>query len=131
MGPSTNETTEYAHHPTVEIGWSSNASLEEDQAIIGDLFAAVHDVMKAHNADRNLYMNGTLRPHDSEIVHNQRRQPMSDPVKQTDSEALDQIAGLLGLYNTDPSNNPKDELIAAVDGNVKMTGRRTDIPEGA
>lgn len=56
---------------------------------------------------------------------------MSDPVKQTDSEALDQIAGLLGLYNTDPSNNPKDELIAAVDGNVKMTGRRTDIPEGA
>jgi hypothetical protein len=49
----------------------------------------------------------------------------------TDAEALDQIAGLLGLYNTDPGNNPTDELIASIDGYVRQTGRRTDVPEGA
>jgi len=65
MGPNaTTETVEYAHRPKVEIGWSSNASREEDEAIVRDLFKAVLSVMKAHDADRNLHMYGTLRPHD-------------------------------------------------------------------
>ena len=49
----------------------------------------------------------------------------------TDAEALDQIAGLLGLYTTDPGNNPTDELIASIVGWTRNTGRVTDVPEGA
>jgi hypothetical protein len=49
----------------------------------------------------------------------------------TDAEALDQIAAALGLYNTDPGNNPVDELIATINANVKQTGRATNVPEGA
>lgn len=58
--------TEYAHHPKMEIGWSSNSDLEEDQAIVLDIFTAVNGVMVAHDADKNLYMNGTLRPESDE-----------------------------------------------------------------
>lgn len=50
---------------------------------------------------------------------------------QTDGSALDQIAGLLSLYNTDPGNNPVDELIASINANVQQTGRSTNTPEGA
>jgi len=49
----------------------------------------------------------------------------------TDAEALDQIAAFLGLYTTDPGNNPVDELIADIVGSVQQTGRATDTPEGA
>ncbi len=51
--------------------------------------------------------------------------------RMTDSDALDQIAGLLGLYHTDPSDNPVDELIASISGNVLLTGRSVSVPEGA
>ena len=34
--------------------------------------------------------------------------PMTEPNATLDAGALDQIAGLLGLYNTDPGNNPAD-----------------------
>lgn len=49
----------------------------------------------------------------------------------TDAEVLDQIAAVLGLYNTDPSNNPVDELIADINGYVTDTGRSVNTPEGA
>jgi hypothetical protein len=49
----------------------------------------------------------------------------------TDAEALDQIAAALGLYNTDPGNNPVDELLATIDYDVQQTGRSTNTPEGA
>lgn len=49
----------------------------------------------------------------------------------TDAEALDQTAGILGLYTTDPSNNPVEEVLADIIAYVQNTGRRTDIPEGA
>lgn len=55
---------------------------------------------------------------------------MTKPVF-TDAEALDQIAGILGLYNTDPSNNPVSEVLADINGYVQNTGRSTDTPEGA
>ena len=29
----------------------------------------------------------------------------------SDSEALNQIAGILGLYTTDPENNPAEEVL--------------------
>ena len=47
----------------------------------------------------------------------------------TDAEALDQIAASLGLYNTDPGNNPG--VLVDIEGYVQQTGRRTDVPEGA
>lgn len=50
---------------------------------------------------------------------------------ETDAGALDQIAGLLGLYTTDPGNNPVDELLNSIIGNVQQTGRSTNTPEGA
>lgn len=59
------------------------------------------------------------------------RTTMSNEATTTDQSALDQIAGLLGLYYTDPGNNPVDELIASIAGWVRQTGRNTDIPEGA
>lgn len=49
----------------------------------------------------------------------------------TDAEALDQIADILGLYNTDPSNNPVGEVVADIDSYVQNTGRSTNVPEGA
>lgn len=49
----------------------------------------------------------------------------------SDAEALDQIAGLLGLYTTDPENNPVSELLLSITEYVQRTGRRTDTPEGA
>jgi len=49
----------------------------------------------------------------------------------TDASALDQIAGLLGLYTTDPGNNPVDELISDIVAYVQQTGRPTNVPEGA
>jgi hypothetical protein len=50
----------------------------------------------------------------------------------TDAEALDQIAAFLGLYNTDPANNPVEErLVGYIDSYVQNTGRSTDTPEGA
>lgn len=49
----------------------------------------------------------------------------------TDAQAIDQIAGLLGLYVTDPGNNPVDELLASIEGWVQSTGRATNVPEGA
>lgn len=50
---------------------------------------------------------------------------------ETDAAALDQIAGLLGLYTTNPSNNPVEELLNSIIGNVQQTGRATNVPEGA
>ncbi len=49
----------------------------------------------------------------------------------TDAEALDQIAGFLGLYTTDPQNNPVVQLVADIIFYVQRTGRPTDIGEGA
>jgi hypothetical protein len=49
----------------------------------------------------------------------------------TDAEALDQIAAFLGLYNTDPANNPVEGLLTDIDSYVQNTGRSTDTPEGA
>lgn len=49
----------------------------------------------------------------------------------TDSEALDQIAGFLGLYTTDPSNNPVESLINDIIGITQQTGRATNVGEGA
>lgn len=49
----------------------------------------------------------------------------------TDEQALDQIAGILGLYTTDPSNNPLSEVLADITGYVQQTGRATNTPEGA
>jgi hypothetical protein len=49
----------------------------------------------------------------------------------TDAEALDQIAAMLGLWTTDPGNNPVSEVLADIVGYVQQTGRRTDVPEGA
>lgn len=49
----------------------------------------------------------------------------------TDAAALDQIAAFLGLYNTDPGNNPVDELIATIDADVRATGRATNVKQGA
>lgn len=49
----------------------------------------------------------------------------------SDAAALDQIAALLGLYATDPDNNPADELIADIVAYVQQTGRATNISEGA
>ncbi len=48
-----------------------------------------------------------------------------------DAAALDQIAAALGLYTTDPGNNPVEELLTTVIDYVQRTGRRTDVPEGA
>ena len=48
-----------------------------------------------------------------------------------DKEALDQIAAILGLHATDPSNNPVAEVLADIIWFVKQTGRATDVPEGA
>ena len=48
-----------------------------------------------------------------------------------DAAALDQIAAILGLYNTDPSNNPVAEVLADINGYVQQTGRATNVPEGA
>lgn len=48
-----------------------------------------------------------------------------------DKDALDQISALLGLYTTDPANNPVAEVLADIIGYVQQTGRRTDVPEGA
>ena len=56
---------------------------------------------------------------------------MTTPRAYTDAEALDQIAGLLGLYNTDPGNNPIVTLIADVNSYVEGTGRSVTTPEGA
>lgn len=50
---------------------------------------------------------------------------------ENDAEALDQIAGFLGMYRTDPGANPIEELISDIEANVQATGRRTDIGEGA
>lgn len=49
----------------------------------------------------------------------------------SDAEALDQIAAILGLYTTDPSNNPVSEVLADIVGYVQNTGRATNVPEGA
>lgn len=51
--------------------------------------------------------------------------------KVDDAAALDQIAAFLGLYTTDPENNPVAELIADIVYWVQQTGRATDVPEGA
>lgn len=47
-----------------------------------------------------------------------------------DSTALDQIAAALGLWNTDPQNNP-GEVLTVVSYYVTLTGRSVDVPEGA
>lgn len=57
--------------------------------------------------------------------------PTRDQPKVPDAEALDQIAAILGLYTTDPGNNPSEEVISDVIGWTQQTGRRTDTPEGA
>lgn len=49
----------------------------------------------------------------------------------TDKTALDQIAALLGLWHTDPGNNPMTELLASISSYVVQTGRSVDTPEGA
>ena len=49
----------------------------------------------------------------------------------TDAQALDQIAAFLGLYVTDPENNPVDGLLSDITYCVQQTGRRTGVPEGA
>ena len=49
----------------------------------------------------------------------------------SDAEALDQIAASLGLYVTDPSNNPVEEVLSDIVSYVQETGRATDVPEGA
>jgi hypothetical protein len=49
----------------------------------------------------------------------------------TDAAALDQIAAILGLYTTDPGNNPVAEVIADIVAYVQQTGRSTNVPEGA
>lgn len=49
----------------------------------------------------------------------------------TDAEALDHIPACLGLWTTDPENNPDALVLADVVGYVQETGRRTDAPEGA
>ena len=49
----------------------------------------------------------------------------------TDAEALDQIAAIIGLSTTDPSNNPLDEVWNDIVYYVQETGRETDVPEGA
>ena len=48
-----------------------------------------------------------------------------------DGEALDQIASLLGLYTTDPGNDPVEEVLADIASYVRLTGRSTTVPEGA
>jgi hypothetical protein len=59
--------------------------------------------------------------------------PDTTPVarQMTDAEALDQIAATLGLYATDPGNNPLVDVIADITSNVQYTGRSTSTPEGA
>ena len=49
----------------------------------------------------------------------------------TDAEALDQIAATLGLYTTDPGNNPIGNVLSNIIGYVEYTGRATNVPEGA
>lgn len=49
----------------------------------------------------------------------------------TDNEALDQIAATLGLWTTDPGNNPVTEVLTDIIANVQATGRKTNVPEGA
>jgi hypothetical protein len=49
----------------------------------------------------------------------------------SDSAALDQIAAILGLYTTDPGNNPVAEVLADITYYVQQTGRPTDVPQGA
>lgn len=49
----------------------------------------------------------------------------------SDKDALDQIAGILGLFNTDPSNNPVEEVLTDIMGYVENTGRSVTVPEGA
>jgi glutamate 5-kinase len=48
-----------------------------------------------------------------------------------DAEALDQIADILGLYTTDPDNNPVAGVLNDITSYVQNTGRSTDVPEGA
>ena len=55
---------------------------------------------------------------------------MGNPVF-SDAEALDQIAAILGLYTTNPSNNPVTEVLAGITSYVQNTGRKTDVPQGA
>lgn len=86
-------TVDYAHHPVVEIGWSSNFTLEEDSALMDYLFEAVYGVMKAHGADRNLYMNGTLRPPPTGLCDNcgESSEELAEYTRlRPDSWALDQ-----------------------------------------
>jgi hypothetical protein len=49
----------------------------------------------------------------------------------SDRVALDEIAALLGLWNTDPANNPAGEVLTSVSAYVAQTGRSVDTPEGA
>ncbi len=54
---------------------------------------------------------------------------MTAPVTFTDAEALDQIAAALGLYTSNPGNNPG--VLADIIGYVQNTGRSTTTPQGA
>lgn len=47
----------------------------------------------------------------------------------TDAEALDQIAAALGLYTSDPGNNPG--VLADIISYVQRTGRPTNTTQGA
>lgn len=49
----------------------------------------------------------------------------------SDAEALDQIAAILGLYATAPSNNPVAEVLTDITCYVQNTGRATNVPQGA
>ena len=48
-----------------------------------------------------------------------------------DSEALWRIAAILGLWTTDPENNPVEEVMTDIVSYTQATGRATDVPEGA
>ncbi len=49
----------------------------------------------------------------------------------TDAEALNEIAAGLGLYHTDPENNPAEGVLADISDYVLGTGRSVTTPEGA
>ena len=49
----------------------------------------------------------------------------------SDQVALDEIAALLGLWNTDPETIPAGEVLASISDYVAQTGRSAETPEGA
>lgn len=62
----------------------------------------------------------------------EKAQPTPQPPQRIwdDATALDQLAAILGLYNTNPGNNPLPEVMNDINTYVQNTGRRTDQPEG-